>query len=744
MMRGVTTAKSVNFGDRNPGSSSKNLFGRASGDGSALGHSVRGGSRGLRQPSRLSKATAVDEDNDSQEDEAETDTAPRTFEVRYDDDDDDDDDSYDDDAEGEEEDEMGHVREATRYEADAMEDEADGMPGAGGDMWLDMDQALATGMPTDGDGSDLMMFATPAADDRIRREAEDIFRASSMRSGGRRRHFDYAAAAKSLYEQPQMQYASVTEPPDVVLGTEHLIDRLYEEGVGAADDDERLDDTLAGVAGQVTSLWKKTVENMPQPQEEHAAGIGPGPHATPFERAAYLATFVLRVHHTRCDEYGRAVAEPLPETMFRWLSDSHNLYPNQVQDVLRHKPSPASHGLYWQTVFVALLRGRVGDAQTLLKLAGWEHVKRRPRGENQYIGRALDNVQRAVHDTCAMLDGCPGKNGNWDIYSSDWTLFRIRTKGALNQLTRFAEGKDRALGESGYGGSAHGRSMAVRAREAESQVPWEIYENLNIIFDIALGTVKRILDTAQDWCEATIGLFAWWDEGQVDRHAQAVHSQSLVLANSQSTEWESYLDRLSRAFHVAVREDFQVNTMNAVEVGMACVFEDNARAVIGILRCWSLPVASAVAEIASLGRWLPPHYPSALSGMDDLDMDDLEVLGVDPGSPDEADGIKDNTLIQYAQELINYDQLSTVPDKSGNARDGWELAIHVLGRMDSPERSEETVGELVRTIVRNIDAESGETVEKLWYLLNDLGMIALAEDVAQVSSTETRPLGAWH
>lgn len=452
-MAGVTSTKTASFGHRDPGSSSKNLFGRGGGNGSVLvgrgsakgstlGRSVRS-TRTSRQPSRLSKAMAVDDEEEKEEEEGdgeekeeeEEERVPvtRSFEVRYDDDSYDDD-SYDEDerdAEGEDVDEEGEYTQEHQQDADyedgAMAEEDNGATATGGDMWLDMDQAAADGH-AGADETDLMIMATSAVDDRVRREAEDIFRASSMRSGNRRRQFDFAAAAKSLYEQPQVQYARVTEPPDVIIGTENLISRLYAEGVGPDDDEERLDDTLANVAGLVTSLWRVAVENMPRPHEEHAAGIGPGPHASPFERAAYLATFALRVHHTRCDEYGRAV-ESLPETMFRWLSDSHDLYPNQVQDVLRHKPSPACHGLYWQTVFIALLRGKVGDAQTLLKLAGWEHVKKRPRGDFQYQGRALENVQRATQETCAMLETCPGKSGSWDIYSSDWTLFRIRARG---------------------------------------------------------------------------------------------------------------------------------------------------------------------------------------------------------------------------------------------------------------------------------------------------------------------------
>jgi len=184
-----------------------------------------------------------------------------------------------------------------------------------------------------------------------------------------------------------------------------------------------------------------------------------------------------------------------------------------------------------------------------------------------------------------------------------------------------------------------------------------------------------------------------------------------------------------------VASDFSFNSLNPVEVGMACVFEDNAKAVVALLRTWSLPVAAAVAEIASLGRWLPQHQPSALYAFDDLDLEDMEVLGINPTDPDETDGVKDNTLIQYAQELSNYKELASIRDSSGAPRDGWEVAIHVLGRMDSPQRSEETVGELVDNILEEMDVESTEMVDKVWRLLNELGMIQFAEQVAEVSSS---------
>lgn len=712
-MRGVTASKPPNFSTLNPGSSSKNLFTQRRN--SPLGRSIQ--PTKSHQPSRLSRQVAVDDEED-----ALPDNRAGTYGMTYDDTFDD---TFDEGAEG-----YGDGDDAAEGD-DAMDADAQG--DADDDMWLGMQDYAGRGPATSAD-VDLMMFATPAANERVRREAEDIARASAMQSVARRREYKFAVLAKDLYNQ--MGSASLTESPELILRTEAEVARLYDDGVGEADDAQKLDDTLATVAGKVASVWKSYADRLPMSDEEHAAEIGPGPRASPFEKANYLANLALQIHHTRLGEDDRLTTEPLPETLFRWLSDYHNLYPNQFDDIKRHRPSPACHGLFWQSVFIALLRGRVGDAQELLRNAGWGHVRRGHRGEYAYTGQALENVERAVEDTCGMLDNCPGFEGNWEIQGSDWTLFRLRARGALEQLRRFAEGRDNAFGDSTLSDSARGRgSVAGMARKAESRVPWDIYENLNIVFEIVLGSQSAILEAAQDWCEATVGLFGWWDEGKSNGN-EGVHfsrSQSLLLLPPQQTETEGYVDRLARAFQTAVESDFHFNSLNPVEVGMACVFEDNTKGLIGVLRAWSLPIASAVAEIASLGGWLPAHHPSGLFAMGDLDMDDLEVLGMDHDSPDEMDGIKDSTLIQYAQELANYDEVFTAKDKSGGTfRDGWELAITVLGRMDSPERSEDMVGELVQTLLQKIDVDSGLTVEKVWRLLNELGMIPLAEEAAEV------------
>ncbi|KIH94466.1 hypothetical protein SPBR_05502 [Sporothrix brasiliensis 5110] len=834
-------------------------FKAGSGGGSSnspLGRSIQGskptfGPGSTRQPSRLSQVMADDDEEDDEEEEEEE-------EEDEDEENEEEEDEDDDDAEGEdEEDNEAYYRPrvatkvpANRSRAPAYQNDEDGEDddddegsyddeedaegeydeeeedenGAGSDPWLDLAQSAvreraslqgrAPWMPAGGEAdggegevamggtdgvnnSDLLTFATPAINDRIRKEAEDIFRASAARSGGGSgrllggaastrgpRELKYASIAKSMYGQ--MGCASLAEAPQLIRQTEVQISKLYSQGVGVEDNADRLDQALADASAQLVALWQAYADSLPETahsehDDEQFASIGPGPDASAFENAAYVATVALQLHHTRSTDNDTGVLspEPLTETLFRWMADYHNVYPDQVHDVLQFQPSPASHGMFWQTVFVSLLQGRVEDAVELLRAGGWDKVRR--AGVQAYSGRALSNVERAVQETIAMLDTCPGKFGSWDIWNSEWTLFRIRAKGALDHLRRFAEGgrgagagtgtgnddDDDAEGEDEFGEPYRGgrQSMAGMARKAESQVPWDIYENLNIVFDIALGSRERILGVSQDWCEATLGLFGWWDETKVaptpnapnfgtSRHGQSM-SMTMTLRghaagglDGAASTFADYLDRLTRSFRATTEAGLEINTNSPLEVALACIFEDNPRGLLGLLRAWSLPVASAVVEIAALGGWLPTQSStSALAtALGGLDMEDLEVLGVDPTDPDESDGFKDNTLVQYAQALINNKELQPTGDEEAdNEReeaagssdaspanmDGWELAIHVLGRMNSQERAEETIGELVRTILLRLDVDSGATVDKIWRLLSDLGMSSFAEEAAE-------------
>ncbi|KAK2593992.1 aconitate hydratase [Conoideocrella luteorostrata] len=738
IMRGVnTSSKPLGFGgSQSQSSSGRNLFGRNEPSSAPLGQSIRGRER---QPSSLSRQFSIsDEDSEEDEDaEGEVELPPHSLFRKSS--------AFSNQVEEEDEDAEGDDIEAEidRYideEMDAEED-AEGEEQHGqddeqmseensdeGDLFLNMrHDDRPYGQPIIGEGDDLMMLNEPAATDRVRKEAEDIFRRSSARLGGstQNKEFHFATIARDICTQQDA--ARITESPNLILKTEDLVCRLYDEGIGAEDDVEKIDNSLANITYRLVKLWNDYVEDLPQPEGEDFATVGPGNGAEPFEKAAYIAHLVLRLHHNRFDnDTEDEKSTPLPGVLFDWQNSSHNLYPDQVREITRFKPSPACHNLYWQTLRNALLRGDVSGATQLLRNAGWEHTRRGPRGDKAYTGKALDNVRRFADATCEMLEKCPAMRGDWDIWNSSWTLFRVQARGSLDRLTLFAEGRDIQLGDSLDGSySPQPQSMSTLARKASSQIPWDVYENLQIVYGIVLGRHESILETAQDWCEATVGLFGWWDDGsQHHKNLRLSHSRGFGAAGSQFGGSPDYFDRLGAAFSLVLRSDMSPNPMNPVEVAVASCFEGNVNGVIGLLRIWSLPVASSVAEIASLGRWLPLTEPTKPLPTDTLDMDDLALLGVMPPTNDEVEGIKDTTLVLYARELAGIDHLST-------SRDGWEIAIQVLGRMDFPQKSEETVGELLRDLLATLDENSSTTVDRMWRILNDLGMILYAEESAE-------------
>jgi hypothetical protein len=191
---------------------------------------------------------------------------------------------------------------------------------------------------------------------------------------------------------------------------------------------------------------------------------------------------------------------------------------------------------------------------------------------------------------------------------------------------------------------------------------------------------------------------------------------------------EHYLHKLRKSFETATNKttDFAVNTADELEVSLASLLEGDNEAVVGFLRGWSGPVSSAVAEVASLAGWLPQAEPQSLINMGSLDQEDLDLLGVN-SSPSKTDGVKDLTLITYAKSLTHRGQLKR-STSSGPSQEGWELAIAILGRLDSTTRSEEIVGDFLQ----GFPLASTTVVDKLWRLLNETGMGHHAESVAEV------------
>jgi hypothetical protein len=613
-----------------------------------------------------------------------------------------------------------------------------------------------------GRSSNANNYSTSQRSDLLRRSREDDLmdfrRSIEGPNKGRPKDSMFGRIAKDMYDQ--MGSPAVEESDDLVLSTEELILKLYEEGIKATEDEDSLKEILAIIPAELLKLWADyNITTSVHISEEYATSIGPGPRASNFAKANFLASLLLRLHHPGLVNSANSESlrlslqrssiplslegkiKQIPLLLLEWMDDYHDPYPSQLDAIQGHKPSPANHRLFWDTILNSLLRGRVVAVVNALKTAGWRHARhaiediRDNASQVGYTGMALTNIERVISDAVQVLQQCPAMRGDWNVRCSDWTLFRLRIDQALENLKRFAEGRNLGLDGGDSFGNSGSQSYTGIAKKAESQVPWHIYQNLVTMYNLILGDANAIVENSQDWCEATIGLVVWWNPGRDDQRMTISRSQVF----EEETDSETYLQKLADSFYRATAEstEFQVNTLDPIEVGLANSFEGDVEAVIGFLRTWSGPVSSAVVEVATLGGWLPRVESQALISMDNLDQDDMDLLGLNSQSS-QVDDIKDHTLIVYASALGERDKIESTPNfgHPKTVREGWEIAIEVLGRLDSVSRSEQEVGHLLGDIA----LDSGARVNKLLKLLKDLSMTNLAGNIAEVSHKLTDPL----
>lgn len=565
--------------------------------------------------------------------------------------------------------------------------------------------------------------------------------------GGKQEITTLGKIARDIHAQ--MRVPEVDESDEVVLGTEAIVTRIYQEGLEDGGDPEQLMSSLMEASGDLAILWDEyDAKSGTHGDQEYAASIGPGDQALKFSKANFLAGLALKLHHPTPISTPRGIkTKPMPEVLVEWMDLCHNPIGSQLEDLQNTQlQSPSAHPEFWNVIFNSFLRGNTREACDLLARARWEYANvgldddQDLYGKPGYSGQALTNVKRSVGAAITVLSQCPSLSGDWNTQGSDWTLFRLKVSQAMEDLKSFAEGKHRDGDNrsSGFGRSsmANPNSYSRIAERAASQVPWHIFQNLIILFNIAMGDRVAIVENAQDWCEATIALTVWWDESKDDRRIALGQSTRALQVPSRDMETDSYFRKLRKSFEAAIgtNVDFEVNPLRPIEVGLASIFEGDYEAVLGLLRGWSGPISSAVAEIATIGGWLPEPERTGL--MDSLDQDDMDLLGI--SSPTKPDGIKDQTLIAYAKAVARCGELqSSGPlGQQPISRAGWEVAIAVLGRLDSASRSEDMVGDFLK----DFRLDSSSTVDKLWVLLNNIGMSSHAESSAAVSynSSTTR------
>lgn len=571
---------------------------------------------------------------------------------------------------------------------------------------------------------------------------------------------------------------AVDEPGDMILSAEDTIDRMHEEFRNIDYRHIDVDALLADTANRLVDTWE-TCADRSGISRPYGVGssIGPGEQAPPLVKASFLASLLLQIHHpsrgsapiaSASNPAMRAapnslvkamqranVVTSIPQILLDWLNSNHASQTKDLQALRYVEPNPTASSNFWDIINAAVLRGRFAEASEILRSADFNYARSALEDglpQPGYRGMQLQNIQRCVNKALQTLDSCPGfKDDDWAVTGLDWTDYRKSVLSAVHDLEDFAEGDERDQAEmplqdhrfqavnfglSNFGQGQNQASFTQSARMAESRVPWTIYQNLRSLYRILLGDTATIKATAQDWVEATIGLTAWWD-GEDDDGALRASTSSVDFQRSRGLRnqvravdrnmGDAYLRRLDLAFSSATNEPsdntgFRVNTMSTLEVGLASVFEGNVQGVLELLQSWSLCITAGTAEVAYFGGWFEDGSQQKMPGLSE---NDLMVLSYGQGNVPEPQGLtREEVMRNYALGL--YERRSVEDEIS--VREGWELAIEVLARVQESDMMKKTVAE----IASKVPLENVEQLDKLVVLLSDVGLEEEGRKTAEV------------
>lgn len=548
----------------------------------------------------------------------------------------------------------------------------------------------------------------------------------------------------------QMGLPMVIEPRDFLRETEDLVSQLYVLPSGESSE-LAIEGAIATVVEELSQKWESWYRRDLRNDDHMGSGKGvlPDESKPTYHKATFLANLLMQLHHPPPAKGMQALAvshinrkDPfalhssqrqykptaMPQVLLGWLNRNHRPYDAMMETIFAHDPDPTAHTGYWDMILSMTIRGKMSEVINLLNKSKFQYaLTARDDGQSRigYEGSMLENVDRVVKKAVQVLETCPAlSEGDWDTMATDWVLFRKRVGQAMNDLETFAEGRDREM-EPGistfeaanFGITLPDAKLSSSARKAGSQVPWSVYQSVKIMYGILLGETTEIISSAQDWIEATIGLTAWWD-GEEDESilvgSLAMTRRSLKRSKTKGSRLvdinpiEAYLRRLAYAFERITddeKEDlFQISSVNPVEVGLASIFEGNVEGVIALLRAWSLPVASAVAEIASLGRW---YNPAPSTGMMDA-FDESDLLVLSSYGPRETTTSLDSILVDYAEKLADIGFLGERVDGK-ETPEGWQLSIQLFSRLQDTR----TADKKLLSLVQRLPLESEERVDKL-------------------------------
>jgi hypothetical protein len=541
--------------------------------------------------------------------------------------------------------------------------------------------------------------------------------------------------------------ASLHEPDRMILETEDLVLALG-AGLETSTTTEAADALISARTSDLLRLWRLHSERTSTHRDTNS--IGPGDSASTLEKAYFLSSLLLPLHHPPSQQTqstsnfrfstSRSMALapssskpiPIPQFLIDWLDKHHGTYKELLRSVRSASPNCTSHDMFWDVVQTLVLRGRLQDVIQVFAAADFKYaVTALDDGEEEpgYTGARLQTVQGLIYRARQVLDGCPGlRQGDWQVDGSEWDVYRKRVSNELEHLTQLYKG--RASGEEedsfhaeNFGIQKGAHSLLLSTHRRQGNVPETIYHSLGIMYSILLGSAVEIIAQSIDWLEATAALTIWWDGDDED----TIATWSLNVSRSQQPDHPTvkenpYLSRLSASFLCVTdpddKDSFQINTMSELEVGLASVLQGNIEGVLTVLRTYSLCITCALAEVSTMGGWFPVGDSSQPAG---LDQEDLMVLsyGVD------SVAIKKNDIIiTYAEALFEREELHGNDD---TVIEGWEMSITLTCRINDDELAHNTASQFLD----RIPLTSQERMEKLVTLCSDLAFEDEARTICQ-------------
>ncbi|KAL9062776.1 MAG: hypothetical protein Q9157_008640, partial [Trypethelium eluteriae] len=546
------------------------------------------------------------------------------------------------------------------------------------------------------------------------------------------------------------------ESDDLILKTENIIGRIYHL---AQKNNSSQHEEILRLIKDLSFDWKSLVST-----DSVLGGIGPKEKALPLTKANYLGSLLLHIHHpTMQPSHNSSVSilgrsnvsqnasrgragmgrqTPIPKALLDWLNQYHNPFPNDFEDVSRHQPSPTAHEDFWGVLFSNTLRGRIVRVINLLREADFGYAQSAlDDGYDQagYQGDQLVNVNAVIARAVQLFELCPAVSGDWDVRGKDWALFRHQVEREMVELEAYAEGdsQDKDDEDAGIRGSRRrgkALSLSTASRRAESKVPWTIYENLKALYGQMRGSFSEITLAAQDWVEASIYLTVWWDgeAGEISRGSLSVSRRSMARSQTREVDihpLQAYKNRLYASYLQVTKEpedaQLTVDTSSPIHVGVACIFEDNVECVVELISSWSMTLASALVEIGGLAGWLPEAQGASNDVMDGFDNSDLMVLSY-AEDQQQSDSWRATDIVILYSSLLSQKPNIWSSDKR-TQREGWELAVQILSRVDSRQTANTKIGDLLDSL----SLDTSDRVDKILNLCTRLSLDEPARKVAQ-------------